>query len=39
MLAYTLDLLRGSGVEEVILYCTDFAPAVRKYLELEEDTW
>jgi hypothetical protein len=39
MLAYTLDFLKGSGVEEVIVYCTNFAPEVRKYLAGETDTW
>lgn len=39
MLAYTLDFLKSSGVQETILYCTDFAPEVRKYLAGESDTW
>jgi NDP-sugar pyrophosphorylase family protein len=39
MLAYTLDFLKGSGVQEVIVYCTDFAPEIRKYLAKEADFW
>lgn len=39
ILAYTLDFLKGSGVQEVILYCTDFALEIRKYLAGEVGTW
>ena len=39
ILAYTLDFLKGSGVQEVILYCTDFVPEIRKYLSVEVGTW
>lgn len=37
-MAYTLDLLNRSGVQETIIYCTDFASEVRKYLATE-DSW
>ncbi len=33
ILSYTLEYLKTSGVQEVFVYCTSFAPAIKSFLE------